>query len=390
MKSNHTLFLILTLLFQSCNTNTEHQVCDMQTDEAILGDWVRIYNNSSDETPPPRFLTLPQGMTITKDSIEYYLGFSKVEEDSVTGKSKRVLLGNYVAYKINNDSVFMLNPLNKDWEYIWKFLLRQNDTIELAFNDSTIIKFQKLHYILDTLADFDQIIYSSSGCYGFCPIVNISIDKKGNVISYGEAYVRNIGLFSLDIDVKTKNNIFEKFRRANPLSLIDKYAVDHTDDQSVSTTFIKNGEIVKTINDYGMMAPNELIWAYVSISNIQKTRQLDSLELDNPFYPILHYFTFKKEDLILYLKKSEKFYLWTELIKAKQTEKQFNPKYTIVFEAFYDNWKPKTNNEIDSITTDGQYFKIERKGKKSITYDLGYNFIERNFKTSDFRKTEEL
>lgn len=45
--------------------------------------------------------------------------------------------------------------------------------------------------------------------------------------------------------------------------------------------------------------------------------------------------------------------------------------------------------EIKSITTDGQFYKFDFKEDKSVTYDLDYKFIDRNFETIGFRKANE-
>lgn len=387
----------MTPLLWGCNSTVDRQKADKQLRKNISGEWEIIIEKekSTNDFPPPPLFSLPQGMTITNDSIEFYLGFYKEDRDGITGKRTRLYLGNIVPYKTDKDSIIIKNPLTSNWEFKWKFVSRKNDTLQLAFNDTNIIRYKKLSYNLDTLPDFDQIIYSSSGCYGSCPIIDISITKEGNVLFQGEGYVKSLGFYSGNLDTKTKNYIFNKFKRANPLKLQDNYSVGHTDDQSLTTTYIQNGKIIKTIHDYGMAGTNELIWAYIPISNIHTSIKLDSLAIDEPFYPKLHYFTFKKNDLILPLEKSESFYLWTELKKSKQTAELFKSKYKLTFSGNYTYWGPDPNEgrhhkyEVKSVTTDGQFYKFEFKDEQSITYDLGYNFIDRNFKTTDFRKPNE-
>ena len=398
MTTRTIILSLLTTLLISCNTTTDRDKSDKQLRENISGDWEIINEkgkNSANDFPPPPSFSIPPGMTISNDSIEFYLGFYKEDRDGITGKRTRLYLGNIAAYKIDKDSIIINNPLTENWEFKWKFISRKNDTLKLAINDTTIIKYKKLNYNLDTLPDFDQIIYSSSGCYGSCPIIDISITKEGNVLFQGEGYVKSLGFYSGNLDTKTKNYIFNKFKRANPLRLRDNYSVGHTDDQSLTTTFIQNGKIVKTIHDYGMVGTNELIWAYIPISNIHSTIKLDSLPMDEPFYPKLHYFTFKKGGLILPLEKSESFYLWTELKKSINTDEQFKSKYKLTFSRNYTYWGPDPNEtrqnkfEIISVTTDGRLYKFEFKNEKSLTYNLGYNFIDRNFKTNDLRKPNE-
>lgn len=392
------LLSILTTVLFGCNSTVDQQIADKQLRDILSGDWELIIEkeNSSNDFPPPPMFYFPQGMTISNDSIEFYLGLYKEDRDNITGMATKRYLGNIVPYKIDKDRIIIKNPATDNWEFKWKYVGRVNDTLRLAINDTTVIRFKKLFYNLDTLPDFDQIIYSSSGCYGSCPIIDVSISKDGAVLFQGEGCVNTLGFYSGNLDTNTKDYIFNKFRRANPLKLQDSYSVGHTDDQTLTTTFIQNGKIVKTIHDYGMAATNELTWAYIPISHIHTSIKLDSLPIDEPFYPKLHYFIFKNDDLILPLEKSESFYLWTELKKAKQTDLKFKSKYKLTFSGKDTYCGPDPNEtrqhkyEIKSVTTEGQFFKFEFENGQSITYDLGYNFIDRNFKLTDLRKPNQM
>lgn len=385
---------LLTLIFFGCNHFVENKK-NNEIIKNIKGDWGMIIIPKQREiinghVAPAPLYTIPQGMKFSNDSIESYLGFFKDSLDK-KGRFKMQYLGNSTSFKINNDSIYIKSLSNGKWEFKWKFVSRKNDTLKLAIDDTTFVLFKKLNYNLNNSINFDQIIFSSSGCYGTCPIIDISITKEGNILFQGEGYTKPLGFYSGNLDNKTKNHIFNKFRRANPLKLKDSYSVNHSDDQSLTTTFIKNGKIVKTIHDYGMAGTNELIWAYTAISNIHKKISLNTLAFDEPFYPKLHYFNFKKNDLILSLEKSESFYLWTELKKSKQTDKEFKSKYKLIFSGNYTYWGPDPNEarqhkyEINSITTDGQFYKFKFKNNKTKTYDLNYNFIDRNFKTTNFK-----
>lgn len=384
------LFIIFTIILLGCNQRKEQQKADNQVREALVGDWELIIDKSLVDDFPLEFFRLPLGMTITKDSIAFYLGFYQEKLDSMTGKRMRQFLGNTVPYQVNKDSVHIKSLVTRNWAFQWKFMAKRNDTLQLASNDSTIIRYKKLTYNLDTLPDFDQIIFSSSGCYGGCPILDISVTKEGHVLFQGEGYVKSLGFYTGHLDRQTTQTIFDKFRKADPLTLENSYAVDHTDDQTLTTTFIQNGKIVKTIDDYGMAGTKELIWAYMLLSNIHDVMHLNPLPYDEPFYPKLHTFTFKRDNLVLPLAKSESFYLWTELKKAKQIDKSFTAQYKLVFTGNFDYWGPDPNEarthqyEINNVVTDGQFYKFEFEDREAITYDLGYNFLERNFNTANF------
>jgi hypothetical protein len=133
----------------------------------------------------------------------------------------------------------------------------------------------------------------------------------------------------------------------------------------------------------------ELTWAYVPIANLHDMIELDSLPEDEPFYPKLHCYIFQKGRLIIPLEKSESFYLWTEIHKSDKTNHTFKPTYSLSFGENFTYWGPNPNKrqhkyEYKNITTDGRFFKFEYENSDPITYDLGYNFIERNFDRKDF------
>jgi hypothetical protein len=248
---------------------------------------------------------------------------------------------------------------------------------------------------VDTIQQFDQIVYSSSGCYGECPILDFSLERNGQFLFQGEGYTESLGFFKGKLTSNQTNFIFNKFRKADILNIDKDYSVGHTDDQSITTTYIINGKIVKTIHDYGMAGPSELVWAYIPISNAYNQSNLDSIPEDDPYYPKLSYFTFHKDSLILSLEKSESFYLWTELKNSTKVDTTFDSKYELEFRFNYTYWGPDPNEnrqhklKIKSIETDGRLFKFYFENDETITYDLGYNFIDRNFEENNFRKPKD-
>jgi hypothetical protein len=108
---------------------------------------------------------------------------------------------------------------------------------------------------MDSTLEFDQIIFSSSGCYGSCPIIDLSITRSNEVFFQGEGYVEPLGFYESQIDNGLTSYIFNKFEKSNIKDLSNNYSANHSDDESIITTFIKNGKIVKTINYYGIVGP---------------------------------------------------------------------------------------------------------------------------------------
>ena len=395
MKIKVIFLLTLILMSFSCNQEQKNQ----ELKELLIGEWELCREEPKSEgdiPPPPIFLYSPFGIGFSQDSIEFLNGlYLPPDTDLVTGKRVAKYYGNFVPYQIKRNSIFVLNVLNNKMEFKWKFICLSNDTLKLAVDDSTMLKFKKLeNNDIDTIPDFDQIIYSSTGCYGTCRIIDISIDKNSKIFFQGEGYVKELGFYEGQLDDSIKKYVFDKFKKANPLRLEKYYAVSHTDDECITTTYIKNGKIIKTICDYGGTGVHKLTWAYVPIANLYSIVKLKRIPDDEPFYPKYGYYAFEKGRLILPLEKSESFYLWTELKKSKTTSKNFSPTYTITFTGNYTYWGPDANkrehkNEIKKITTDGRFYKFEYKNAFTETYDLGYNFVERNFGKSNFVKYKE-
>jgi len=383
MKKLKFIYLFFILLILGCETEKKN------TKNNLIGEWSKIEKVKDGDYPPPGF-NRPFGIGFTKDKIEIFNGFQNYDLDSVTGKYQLNYKGTFTDYKVKNDSIFILNPFNKNWGFKWKVKEQLTDTLILTRNDTTFIKLQRIKEKKNN--SFDQIIFSSSGCYGSCPIINISINNKNKIYFQGEGYVKPLGFYKSIIDSTKTDYIFSKFAKANIDNLKSYYEVGHTDDESITTTFVKNGQIIKTIHDYGKAGPKELIWAYVPIQNLYTQVELDSLVNDERFYPKLHCNTFEKDSQILRLEKSESFFLWTEIKDSKIVNTKFNSKYNIGFRDNYTYWgadpneKRKHQYELDKIESDGKLFKFSFKDQESITYDLGYNFIKRNFKESDFKK----
>lgn len=383
MKKFNLILLAFTFLIFGCKREKK------ESHTQLIGEWSKIEEEQNNDFPPPPIYR-PFGISFSDKEIEFFNGFVQYKMDSVSGKRKKIYKGLSTDYDIIKDSIFIKDPFSQKWKFKWKINKVLQDTLVLERNDSTFVKLKRIKPVVNI--NFDQIIFSRSGCYGSCPIIDISVNKNGEVYFQGEGYVNPLGFYKSKIDSLQVNQIFTKFGKANIDTLSNEYAVGHTDDESITTTFIKNGQIVKTIHDYGKAGPKELVWAYVPIENLYTQINLDSLPLDEPFYPKLHYYTFEKDSLILRLDKSESFYLWTEIHKSKTASTDFKPLYSMGFRGNYTYWGADPNEnrkhkyQLDKIESDGRIFKFYFKDQDSKTYDLGYNFVKENFEESDFKK----
>lgn len=383
MTKFNLIILAFTFLIFGCKREKK------ESHTQLIGEWSKIEEEQNNDFPPPPIYR-PFGVSFSDKEIEFFNGFVQYKMDSVSGKRIKDFKGLSTDYDVRRDSIFIKDPFSQKWKFKWKINRVLKDTLVLERNDSTFFKLKRIKPIVNI--NFDQIVFSRSGCYGSCPIIDISVNKNGEVYFQGEGYVNPLGFYKSKIDSIQAHQIFSKFGKANIDSLSNEYAVGRTDDESITTTFIKDGRIIKTIHDYGKAGPKELVWAYVPIENLYTQIDLDSLPLDEPYYPKLHYYTFEKDSLILRLDKSESYYLWTEIHKSKTVSTDFKSLYSIGFRGNYTYWgadpneKRKHKYQLEKIESDGRIYKFYFKDQDSKTYDLGYNFIEKNFEESDFKK----
>lgn len=253
------IIFILLLTFVSCRQKTTSEY-----EKSIIGEWTmvkeEIKKQNSEEPPPPpspmgKFVS---GYTFLPNNIcEYKLGFFKRIVDG------RLFLGTTTKYKIEEDSLKIFNRSDSLWTSL-KIVSITADTMTLQWNDTTAVKYSKADYRIDKSEHYDEIIISASGCYGTCPINNISINRNGPVIYFGEEYNTVNGLYQSQINSTLFSKLEEDFKKANIKNLQDRYEDEWTDGETVSVTFIKDNKIVKSISDYRAQSPTEFYWAYTS------------------------------------------------------------------------------------------------------------------------------
>ncbi|MDQ6531884.1 DUF6438 domain-containing protein [Flavobacterium sp. LHD-85] len=374
MKPTPVLYIALFFILHSCQTNNNEKL-----KKDIIGEWMYIKTNDQRKPktknpnipPPPPFDSPKQGYVFLKNNIaEYKSGYFKLTRAKEWDNRKTYFLGTNTKYKIENDSLKIFDLVSETWEN-QKIESIIGDTLTTKVADSIFAKYARTKYKINPNENYDQIIVSSSGCYGSCPISNISIENNGNVLYYGQDYNTQNGFFTSKINNDQYLKIQTRFKKADIMNLKDQYVANWTDDQTITITFIKKSKIVKSISDYGRQSPEALIWASIPVRFLYQQIKLSPLKTEELLFPIWR-ISFKKGNQICDLTKSESYYLFTEIFKGKETTSKFENKYYIEF------WNDQDKKEI--VYTDGRYFKFKNK-----TIDIGYNFLTVNNSTIKFR-----
>jgi hypothetical protein len=380
------LLLVLTgflsLIFSCQRKATDYE-------KLILGEWIFVtdFQNPAPTTtnsdlpppPPPPFDNVKRGYIFAPDgNCEYKTGYYKGIARKDYGRSSVQFLGTHTKFKIEDDSLKIFNLSDSSWWAVKIFSITP-DSMIFQFTDSTFSKYSRSLYHIDSSEVFDQIIVSSSGCYGTCPRSDVLIMRSGEMIFHGKEFNTKNGYFKGYVENQQYAKIENDFKKSSFLNLADKYFSGGTDYEEISVSFIKDDTIIKTISDYGNGAPPELYWAYTPTRFLYQSISLDTIS-NIPEYLLIDHLRFEKGNKICPLSRSESFYLWNLLLNSTVVQIAFIPQYNLGF---------RGSGDLLEITTDGQYFKFKMKDKSQFTLKLNRNFLIVNNFDSKFRPKEE-
>jgi len=351
--------LLIALLLLGCNSHKNND--DYKN---ILGEWNIFQYKLGGHS---------QGVT--------YFKFYQDKTVDIGGPT--ILTKNF--YRIKEDSLMIYN-IGENKPTGIKIEKLTKDSLILNNGEARSKIFTKVNYNSDNMSGIDKIVLSSSGCFGSCPSLNIIVNSDGSVVFSGVGYTSKIGFYTARISNITFDSLRNNFIRANVKNIDDYYLAEHTDDESITTTFLKNDKIVKSITDYGHYGPIELELAYPPLRYLYRSIQMDKIPGDElPKFLKFHYSTFQLGNKALWLSQSERFLLWDYLRKGIKSKKAFRQIYLLD-----EPFKNYSNNEIlQKVETDGQYYKFYIKDEQPITIDIGFNFIDTNFKPSDFKESKD-
>lgn len=97
-----------------------------------------------------------------------------------------------------------------------------------------------------------EIRCSTTGCYGPCPIFELTIKASRDVEYDAQYYNEQQGKFKAIIDTATYANLEAIVNYLNMPAMKDSYAVDWTDDQTINLEIQFSDGKIKKISDYGL------------------------------------------------------------------------------------------------------------------------------------------
>lgn len=98
-----------------------------------------------------------------------------------------------------------------------------------------------------------RISFSTSGCYGTCPIFEITINADRNAKYNAKKFNKPDGTFTGTVTATEYDQLVKVINYLGISTLKNGYAVGWTDDQTATVTIVYNRGKKKTIRDYGMV-----------------------------------------------------------------------------------------------------------------------------------------
>jgi hypothetical protein len=368
MKSYYYILLILA-----------HFSCEKKMENPLIGNWYFDKHLITDDTSEKENFSL----NIINDSVlEYKFGFyeevpTKMEvlhfDRDTTDMEINALrfLGTKTKYKVKDSTLSFWDLGDSIWiKHKIKTLNHDNLILEKENKEKfNLVKKRNIHYNSNL---YDAIIIDRDYLgLGLTGINTTYINREGKIYFKGLGYNTNEEDFVGQLDLNITTQIFKKFDIIDLLKMNDNYPCETPDSQNNSITFLKNGKIIKTIQDCSRKAPIDFYVAYNELSYLyQKIKQKNnySFIFDNR----LHFSSFENKVIKHKVYNSELFLLDLELRKGKEVNISFNPKFNLIFS--YGN----QGFLFSKIETDSRYYKFYYNDNTTKTIDIGYNFIEAN------------
>jgi hypothetical protein len=122
-----------------------------------------------------------------------------------------------------------------------------------------------------------KIEYSTTPCYGTCPVFQIDIDASRKAQYHAISYNDTTGIFASSIDTLHYNKLIRVLNYIDFSNLRDDYRVTWTDDQSSTLIITYDDGKTKKIYDYGEVGTHGLSMVYSMLYDMRKNQMWKSL-----------------------------------------------------------------------------------------------------------------
>jgi hypothetical protein len=161
---------------------------------------------------------------------------------------------------VNNKQVLLFYSIKRDQDLL---SMPQIDTLVFKYGNFVELNTKPTGYKIKS------INFTTSGCYGSCPIFELNIQENGRATYYAKSYNPKPGFFKVVISAEKLNEIFALINYLAIKGLKDNYEVNWTDDQTSHLTLKFDDGTTKEIRDYGMQGTFGLYQLYSVLSALR-------------------------------------------------------------------------------------------------------------------------
>jgi hypothetical protein len=150
----------------------------------------------------------------------------------------------------------------------------RRDGQDTAKPDTLLLKFGAFieYQSAPSKLQINQVSFSTSGCYGSCPIFELTIQPDRTATYHAIEYNKKRGKFKAVIDTAAYDRLVATLEYVHFFTLRDFYQVNWTDDQSVDLEVkLSNGQ-VKHIHDYGAIGTFGLANLYAQLFKLRESQ----------------------------------------------------------------------------------------------------------------------
>jgi len=119
----------------------------------------------------------------------------------------------------------------------------------------------------------DELNFSTDGCFGTCPIFDLTIAANGIATYDAKGYNKQEGKFAGRIDQGSLNRLFDTINYMGLNSLKSTYSVPWTDDRGGTLEIKYDGGKTKKIVDYGMIGTFGLKNLYDQLAKLRDSQK---------------------------------------------------------------------------------------------------------------------
>lgn len=203
--------------------------------------------------------------------------------------------GHFIICILDKADKYELKPITRRSFQYYTFPVVKNNKIKYYFeSDPEMENWDKPQLRAITLAykfgDFieenktpathniSKIEYSTTGCYGTCPIFNLTIDSDRTSSWFADEYnaldnAEVKGNFHTTISQEKYDELISLLNYIDFENLKDSYAVHWTDDQSSTLKITYDNGKIKSIHDYGLIGTFGLDRVYQMIFELRKNQE---------------------------------------------------------------------------------------------------------------------